>query len=101
MGTTLRATKATRFLVNGFDERMKYGGLDAEFGWRLKNAGIRAKQIRYSAICVHLDHARGYVNDEDWKRNRVIRNKTVDEKLKETPAGIKQLLAETSAESAS
>ncbi len=93
--------KSDALLVNGFDERMKYGGLDAEFGWRLKNAGIRAKQIRYSAICVHLDHARGYVNDEDWKRNRVIRNKTVDEKLKETPAGIKQLLAETSAESAS
>ena len=83
--------KKDALLVNGFDERMKYGGLDAEFGWRLKHSGIRAKQIRYSAICVHLDHARAYVNDDDWKRNRDIRNKTVSEKLVETPAGIKQL----------
>lgn len=79
--------------VNGFDERMRYGGLDCEFGGRLLNAGIRAKQIRYSAICVHLDHSRGYVNDEDWKRNRVIRRTSIEEKLVETPAGIKQMLA--------
>ncbi|MFT7561488.1 MAG: glycosyltransferase involved in cell wall biosynthesis [Flavobacteriales bacterium] len=82
--------KTDALRVNGFDERMKYGGLDAEFGWRLKHAGIKAKQIRYSAVCVHLDHARGYVTDEDWKRNRVIRNNTVDNKLSVTPAGIKE-----------
>lgn len=85
--------KNDALLVNGFDERMKYGGLDCEFGGRLLNAGIKAKQIRYSAICVHLDHARGYVNDEDWKRNRVIRKTSIREKLVETPAGIKQMLA--------
>lgn len=76
--------------VNGFDERMKYGGLDCEFGGRLLNAGVKAMQIRYSAICMHLDHARGYVNDEDWKRNRIIRKTSIREKLIETPAGIKQ-----------
>lgn len=84
--------KSDAIAVNGFDERMRYGGLDAEFGWRLKHNGIKAKQIRYSAICVHLDHARGYVNDEDWKRNRAIRHKTVDEKLTVTPNGIAQLI---------
>lgn len=78
--------------VNGFDERMKYGGLDCEFGGRLLNAGIKAKQIRYSAICVHLDHARGYVNDQDWRNNRVIRKTSIREKIIETPAGIKQLV---------
>ena len=88
--------KEDAFRVNGFDERMRYGGLDAEFGWRLKHSGIKAKQIRYSAICVHLDHARGYVNDEDWRQNRKIRHKTVNEKLTRTPAGIEQLLAEQS-----
>jgi len=46
--------------VNGFDERMQYGGQDRELGERLMNAGIRSKQIRYTAICVHLDHPRGY-----------------------------------------
>ena len=78
-------------LVNGFDERMKYGGLDCEFGGRLLNAGIEAKQIRYSAICIHLAHARGYVNDEDWRNNRVIRKTSIRDKLIETPQGIKQL----------
>jgi len=77
-------------IVNGFDERMKYGGLDCEFGGRLLNAGIEAKQIRYSAICLHLDHARGYVNDEDWRNNRVIRKASIRGKIIETPAGIKQ-----------
>jgi glycosyltransferase involved in cell wall biosynthesis len=84
--------KSDALKVNGFDERMKYGGLDVEFGWRLKNAGIKAKQIRYSAVCIHLDHSRGYVNDEDWKRNREIRNRTVNEKLTRTPAGVDQYL---------
>lgn len=82
--------KSDAIHVNGFDERMRYGGLDCEFGGRLLNLGIRAKQIRYSAVCVHLDHARGYVNDEDWKQNRVIRRTSIEEKLIETPAGIKQ-----------
>lgn len=82
--------KVDAIKVNGFDERMRYGGLDCEFGGRLLNAGIKPKQIRYSAVCLHLDHARGYVNDEDWKRNRVIRRTSIEQKLVETPAGIKQ-----------
>jgi glycosyltransferase involved in cell wall biosynthesis len=82
--------KKDALMVNGFDERMKYGGLDCEFGGRLLNAGIKTKQIRYSAICVHLDHARGYVNDEDWRNNRVIRKTSIREKLVETPQGIRQ-----------
>jgi GT2 family glycosyltransferase len=59
--------------VNGFDERMRYGGLDRELGCRLVNAGIRPVQARYSACVVHLHHARGYENQEDWDRNLTIR----------------------------
>lgn len=77
--------------VNGFDERMRYGGQDREFGERLTNIGLKAKQIRYSAICVHLDHARGYENKADWEINRNIRETTVRERITETPCGIKQL----------
>jgi glycosyltransferase involved in cell wall biosynthesis len=77
--------------VNGFDERMRYGGQDREFGERLTNIGLKAKQIRYSAICVHLDHARGYENKADWETNRNIRATTVKEGVTETPCGIKQL----------
>jgi glycosyltransferase involved in cell wall biosynthesis len=48
--------------VNGFDQRMGYGGEDCELGERLVNAGVRPRQIRNRAVCVHLDHARGYVD---------------------------------------
>ena len=59
--------------INGFNEEMLYGGLDREVGERLFNYGILAKQIRYSAICIHLDHKRGYASPETWKNNNAIR----------------------------
>ncbi len=74
--------------VNGFDERMEYGGQDREFGERLVNAGIRGLQIRYSAICLHLDHARGYVNESALRKNKKIRKDTVCLKHVRTNFGI-------------
>ncbi|TWT98264.1 glycosyltransferase family 2 protein [Stieleria varia] len=62
--------------AGGFDERMRYGGEDRELGERLENAGIRGKHVRYQTVCLHLDHARGYVNDADLRRNREIRDET-------------------------
>lgn len=59
--------------INGFNHEMKYGGLDRELGERLFNFGLLSKQIRYSAICLHLDHSRGYSSDQIWKKNRAIR----------------------------
>lgn len=59
--------------VNGFDERLGYGGLDREMGERLMNLGIRARQIRHRAICFHLDHERGYVDPEVVRSNKEIR----------------------------
>ncbi len=76
--------------VNGFDERMKYGGEDRELGERLINAGIKPKQIRYSAICLHLDHERGYVNKEAQQLNEQIRKVTKAEKVTFTPYGLDQ-----------
>ena len=64
------------FSINGFDERMKYGGEDREMGERLINIGVKGKQIRYSAICLHLDHSRGYVDESSWKLNNKIRKST-------------------------
>ena len=60
--------------VNGFNEEMRYGGLDREVGERLFNFGILSKQIRYSAVCLHLDHKRGYATSETWTKNNAIRN---------------------------
>ena len=59
---TMPQAEIDAITVNGFDERLQYGGLDREFGERLVNLGIRPKQIRYSAITVHLDHPRGYAS---------------------------------------
>lgn len=74
--------------VNGFDERMKYGGEDRELGERLINLGIKSKQIRYSAICLHLEHSRGYVNKDSIDLNDTIRKMTREEKKVFTPYGI-------------
>ena len=74
--------------VNGFDERMQYGGQDRELGERLVNIGIRSKQLRYSAICVHLDHKRGYKTQSSIDKNNAIRKETRSKKLVWTNYGI-------------
>lgn len=74
--------------TNGFDERMRYGGQDREFGERLENMGIRGKRIRHRAACVHLDHARGYARPESIARNREIRAHTRSAGVERTPYGI-------------
>jgi len=76
--------------VNGFDERMQYGGEDRELGERLFNYGIKSKQLRYSAICVHLKHERAYKNEESIVKNKQIRKVVKDSKAKWTAYGIKQ-----------
>lgn len=80
--------------VNGFNEEMKYGGEDRELGERLINSGLKSKQIRYSAICVHLDHARSYISDEVWKKNNEIRRQNKINKTIKTPTGINNITAE-------
>lgn len=76
--------------VNGFDERMRYGGEDRELGERLMNYGVTPVQIRYSAICLHLDHERGYANTEDSELNTSIRKETKTQKKTWTDFGIEQ-----------
>lgn len=62
--------------VNGFDERMAYGGEDRELGERMINNGVKAIQIRYSAICVHLFHDQNYKNEANYQRNLELRKIT-------------------------
>lgn len=76
--------------INGYDERMKYGGPDREFGERLENYGVKGKQIRHKAIVLHLDHARGYKTPESLAANLAIRKDVKDKKIKWTPFGIKK-----------
>lgn len=74
--------------INGFDERMEYGAEDREMGERLWNKGLKSKQVRYSAICLHLDHARGYIRKEAVERNHQIWNETKKNKTVYTEYGI-------------
>lgn len=76
--------------VNGFDERMQYGGLDREFGERLVHSGVRFRQIRHRAVCVHLEHSRSWVSEESWRRNAAIRAHTRRECPAWTPFGVVQ-----------
>ena len=77
--------------VNGFNHHMQYGGLDRELGERLFNKGLLSKQIRYSAICVHLDHARGYSSPEIWFKNKGIRDYNRKNKVVKIDNGISTL----------
>ncbi len=76
--------------VNGFDERMQYGGEDRELGERLMNHGIKAKQMRYTAITLHLDHERGYAKPEMIEKNKAIRETTRKENRTWTKYGIEK-----------
>lgn len=82
--------KADMIAINGYDERMKYGGPDREFGERLENYGVKGKQIRHKAIVLHLDHARGYKTPESLAANLAIRKEVRDKKIVWTNFGIKK-----------
>ena len=78
--------------VNGFDERMAYGSEDREFGVRLRNSGVKPRHVRYSAICVHLDHARGYVDEARYAFNRNLRKNNEKQRVQRTEHGLAELL---------
>lgn len=83
--------------INGFNQDMQYGGEDREFGERLNNFGVKSKQIRYSAICIHLDHERNYANEESKVKNMAIRKFNKRHHVTVIKNGIENL--ESSAES--
>jgi glycosyltransferase involved in cell wall biosynthesis len=74
--------------INGYDERMKYGGPDREVGERLTNAGITGKQVRHRAIVLHLEHERAYKTIESIQANALIRSEVKRKKLRWTDHGI-------------
>ena len=87
-GANASLFRADALKVNGFDETIKYGGGDKEFGIRLENAGVRGQHLRYTAPLVHLDHPRGY-KDPDLIRKHKARIRAVrDNRVVWTEAGI-------------
>ncbi|MBL4908531.1 MAG: glycosyltransferase family 2 protein [Alteromonadaceae bacterium] len=92
-GATWNGHNASGWLTDilhakGFDERMQYGGEDRELGERLFNAGIKSKQLRYSAVVVHLDHKHSYVQPAMKLKNNKIRIQTKKQKLTQTLYGL-------------
>lgn len=77
--------------VNGFNEEMQYGGQDRELGERLWNLGIKSRQLRYSAIVMHLHHTRPYATRESINKNLAIRRNTRRNNVVRTPNGISQV----------
>lgn len=73
--------------VNGFDERIFYGGEDLEMGDRLKHAGVKVTRVRYTAVCIHLPHEFG--NNPELKAESIaIQNDTVRTQSRYTNYGI-------------
>jgi glycosyltransferase involved in cell wall biosynthesis len=80
--------KSDILAINGFNELLEYGGEDREMGERLFNSGLLSKQIRYAAICVHLDHSRSYVNPEKVAYNQEVRKFNKKNKITRIESGI-------------
>ena len=83
--------------VNGFDTEMGYGGLDRAMGERLRNLGLRGKQIRYQAVCLHLHHERPYVDAAVLRRNRELRRAIRVHRRVRARVGISELSEASSA----
>jgi glycosyltransferase involved in cell wall biosynthesis len=90
--------KSDIFAINGFNEDMLYGGQDREFGERLFNLKIKSKQLRFSAICLHLEHGRPYKSKGAIKMNRDIRKNVKEMKIVKTPNGLSNHLKNTNQE---
>lgn len=74
--------------VNGFNEALRYGGEDRELGERLNNLAIYGIQIRYSAICLHLDHERPYKEEALIRSNKTFRKSIRKSHISRTLQGI-------------
>lgn len=80
--------------VNGFEMEMEWGGLDRALGERLENAGVRGKQIRHRAPCLHLHHERPYVDAAKVRRNREIRDRIRRERETRARRGLAEIQQE-------
>jgi glycosyltransferase involved in cell wall biosynthesis len=74
--------------VNGFDERMVYGGLDRDLGERMDRMGVTGRSIRYLATVIHLDHPRSYKSEAGIAANLRIRHENADRRTSWTLYGL-------------
>jgi glycosyltransferase involved in cell wall biosynthesis len=71
-GNNASVARSALLEANGFEGEMGYGGLDRALGYRLENLGVKGRQIRHRAICLHLYHERPYRDPQVVQQNRAI-----------------------------
>jgi hypothetical protein len=76
--------------VNGFDERIESAASDRELGQRLRNCGVRGKQIRHRAVCVELSTRRPYLGRETIQRGLDFYCETRRSRATWTPHGLRK-----------
>ena len=93
-GNNASASREAILAVNGFEGEMGYGGLDKALGYRLENLGVKGKQIRHRAVCIHLHHDRPYRTKETLERNREVLRRIRKEREVRARRGIAELPAD-------
>jgi glycosyltransferase involved in cell wall biosynthesis len=63
--------------VNGFDNRFGYGFEDADFGSRLEMRRVAARTVRWTAVLLHLWHAKPWSASETIRANRKLRDENL------------------------
>ncbi|MGF7004629.1 glycosyltransferase family 2 protein [Aminobacter sp. BE322] len=91
-GHSASCLRSQAIQVNGFNEDMQYGGLDVEFGLRLRHVGINPRHIRYSTIALHLHHDHGYVTPGMKQRSHEVKENTRNKRLTWAERGLNQWL---------
>lgn len=91
-GHSASCLRSQAIQINGFNEDMQYGGLDVEFGLRLRHVGIEPRHIRYSTITLHLDHGHGYVTPDMRRRSHEVKENTRHKRLTWAERGLDQWL---------
>lgn len=78
-------------LVNGYDEGIEgWGREDSELAARLQNAGIRRRNLKFSAVAWHLHHVER--SGDTVQRNHLVFERTVREGRVRCERGIDQYL---------
>lgn len=76
MGCNVSFWRDDLLRVNGYDERMRgYGSEDLEIDIRLRNAGLRRRQLKFAALALHLEHrsvAPSDPSDPDLPNNKLL-----------------------------
>jgi len=62
VGCNLAIHRDDLFKINGFNEEYESPGIgeDSDIDWRLQMAGVKIRNVKFSAVEFHLYHPRGY-----------------------------------------